>query len=146
MNYFFFELPLIWVTGEWCPVLQIDRLSEEQTLRKSWTVQTHLEKRQEKKVLRASYCQGKDVEREEFLLKERMKMRKLRAAKKSAQHDAVCDSNISMPHRSSQSLEKAVKRACTSLPLSKSTSFVMAQLHNSNNDFLSHERWQRNSM
>ena len=53
-------------------------------------------------------------EREEFLLKERMRMRKLRAAKKFAQHDAVGDSSNCMPYQSSQSLGKAVKRACTS--------------------------------
>ena len=45
-------------------------------------------------------------------------MRKLRAAKKSAQHDAVGDSSNSMPYQSSQSLGKAVKRAHTSLPMS----------------------------
>ena len=59
-----------------------------------------------------------NAEREEFLLKERMRMRKLRAAKKSAQHDAVGDSGNSMPYQSSQSLGKAVKRARTSLPMS----------------------------
>ena len=46
-----------------------------------------------------------------FSLKERMRMRKLRATKKSAQHDAVGDSSNSMPYQSSQSLGKAVKRA-----------------------------------
>ena len=50
-----------------------------------------------------------NAEREEFLLKERMRMRKLRAAKKSAQHDAVGDSSNSMPYQFSQSLGKDVK-------------------------------------
>ena len=50
-----------------------------------------------------------NAEKEEFLLKERMRMRKLLATKKSAQHGAVGDSSNSMPYQSSQSLGKAVK-------------------------------------
>ena len=80
----------------------------------------NLEKDRKRKSLKLANAKAKmsNAEREEFLLKERMQMRKLRAAKKSAQHDAVGDSSNSMPYQSSQSLGKAVKRARTNLPMS----------------------------
>ena len=80
----------------------------------------NLEKDRKRKSLKLAKAKAKmsNAEREEFLLKERMRMRKLRAAKKSAQHDAVGDSSNSMPYQSSQALGKAVKRARTNLPMS----------------------------
>ena len=53
-------------------------------------------------------------EREEFLLKEHIRMIKLRAEKKPARDVGEC--SISIPYRSSQSLGKAMKRVRTSLP------------------------------
>ena len=55
-------------------------------------------------------------EREEFLMKERLRLRKLRAAKKPPQTSS--ESSSATPYRSSQSMGKAVKRARTSLPKS----------------------------
>ena len=55
-------------------------------------------------------------QREEFLMKERLQLKKLRAAKKPPQNSV--ESSNATPYRSSQSLGKAVKRACTSLPKS----------------------------
>ena len=75
------------------------------------------EKDRKRKSLKLPNAKAKmsNAEREEFLLKERIRMRKLRAA---VQHDAVGDSSNSMPYQSSQSLGKAVKRARTNLPTS----------------------------
>lgn len=55
-------------------------------------------------------------EREEFLMKERLRLRKLCAAKKPPQTSS--ESSSATPYRSSQSMGKAVKRARTSLPKS----------------------------
>ena len=98
-------------------MLKIDRLSEEQN---SDLYKANLEKDRKRKSLELAHAKAKmsNDEREEFLLKERMQMRKLHAAKKSAQHDAVGNSSNCMPYQSSQSLGKAVKRARTSLPMS----------------------------
>ena len=99
-------------------MLKIDRLGEEQSLRKILTcTKLILRKRKSLKLANAK-AKMSNADREEFLLKERMRIRKLRAAKKSAQHDAVGDSSNSMPYQSSQSLGKAVKRARTNLPMS----------------------------
>ena len=54
--------------------------------------------------------------REEFLMKERLRLRKLCAAKKPPQYSS--ESSSATPYRSSQSMGKAVKRARTSLPKS----------------------------
>ena len=56
-------------------------------------------------------------QREEFLMKERLRLRKLRAAKKPPRNSG--ESSNATPYRSSQSLGKAVKRARTSLPVPK---------------------------
>ena len=93
-------------------MLKIDRLSEEQSLRKILTcTKLILQKDRKRKSLKLANAKAKmsNAEREEFLLKERMRMRKLLAAKKSAQHDEVGNSSNSMPYQSSQSLGKAVK-------------------------------------
>ncbi len=56
-------------------------------------------------------------QREEFLLKERLRLQKLRAAKQPPQNPSR-PSNVATLSRSTQSLGKAVKRARTSLPKS----------------------------
>ena len=72
----------------------------------------NLEKDRKRKSLELANAKAKMTNAERnFSLKERMRMRKLRATKKSAQHDAVGDSSNSMRYQSSQSLGKAVKRA-----------------------------------
>ena len=80
----------------------------------------HLEKDRKRKrlELRSTKAKMSNSEREEFLLKERIRIRKLRADKKSAQHVGECSTSGSTPYRSTQSLGKAMKRARTSLPKS----------------------------
>ena len=69
----------------------------------------HLEKDRKRKLLELRNKKAKmtNDEREEFLLKERIRMRKLRAEKKPAQDVGKC--STSTPYRSSQSLGKAMK-------------------------------------
>ena len=69
----------------------------------SYLCKANLEKDRKRKSLELAHAKAKmsNDEREEFLLKERMGMRKLHAAKKSAQHDAVGDSSNCMPYQSS---------------------------------------------
>ena len=71
----------------------------------------YLEKYRKRKAIRKSKMS--EAEREEFLLKKRIRMRKLRAGNKSA---GEC--STSTPYRSTQSLGKAIKRARTYLPKS----------------------------
>lgn len=78
----------------------------------------HLEKDRKRKLLELRNKKAKmtNDEREEFLLKECIRMRKLRAKKKPAWDVGEC--STSTPYRSSQSLGKAMKRVRTSLPKS----------------------------
>ena len=78
----------------------------------------HLKKDRKRKLLELRNKKAKmtNDEREEFLLKERIRLRKLRAEKKPARDVGEC--SISTPYRSSQSLGKAMKRVRTSLPKS----------------------------
>ena len=78
----------------------------------------HLEKDRKRKLLELRNKKAKmtNDKREEFLLKERIRMRKLRAKKKPARDVGEC--STSTPYRSSQSLGKAMKRVRTSLPKS----------------------------
>ena len=78
----------------------------------------YLEKDRKRKgsALIEAMAQMSEKQREEFLMKERLRLRKLRAAKKPPQNSG--ESSSATPYRSSQSLGKAVKRARTSLPKS----------------------------
>lgn len=75
-----------------------------------------LEKDRKRKVseLRSKKLKMSNAEREEFLLKERIRMRNLRASKKSGE----CSTSVATPYRSTQSLGRAMKRARTGLPKS----------------------------
>ena len=78
----------------------------------------YLEKDRKRKgsALIEAMAQMSEKQREEFLMKERLRLRKLRAAKKPPQNSG--ESSSATPYRSSQSLGKDVKRARTSLPKS----------------------------
>ena len=89
------------------------KLKENPDLHKAY-----LEKDRKRKLLQLHNDNSKmsSKEREEFILKERIRMRELRASKQSTLPDSIGESSTSLPYRSPQSLGKAVKRACTSLP------------------------------
>ena len=80
--------------------------------------QAHLQKDRQRKAQKLAQARAKmtEKEKEEFLLKERLRIRKLRAAKKSP--CLLGEPSTGTPYRSSQSLGKALKRARTSLPKS----------------------------